>query len=295
MLKYFKNIIRKIILFPLHLFNELSILYSRLLSIIDPNGSESYWEELSQSQIDKKINSKLRILNTPQHQSKKFDLRKKINFYTPTKIASYRAKTLLSKEIDTLEWIDEFGSKDSIFFDIGANMGVYSLYYATYHGGKVFAFEPSIRNLDLLIRNINLNKLNELISVVSNPIYNKESMNFFSQKYIKAGEAVSIYGEKKMKNNYKTLSLTLDYLVKKEIILTPNLIKIDVDGNESEVLQGATEIIQSVNCKTILIETRETTSDNVTKILEKFNYNEKTYKQKKDNINNQIWVKSEFK
>lgn len=285
------RVIRKITLFPLHLFNELSILYSKFLSIIDPNGSENYWEELSQSQIDKKINSKLRISKTLQHQSKKFDLNKKISFYTPTKIASFRAKTLLSKEIDTLQWIDEYGSKDSIFFDIGANMGVYSLYYATYHEGKVFAFEPSIRNLDLLIRNINLNKLNELINVVPNPVYNKESMDFFSQQYIKAGEAVSIYGTKKMRNNYKTLGLTLDYLVKNKIILTPNLIKIDVDGNESEVLQGANGIIQSLNCKTILIETRETTNDKVKKILEKCNYKEKIYKQKQDNTKNQIWVK----
>lgn len=289
LIKFLKNIIRKFLLFPLHLFNKLSIIYSKFLSIIDPNGTECYWEELSQKQIDKRRNSRLRLDNKVQHKSKRFDFTKKINFYTPTKIASWRAKTLFSKELDTLEWIDEHGSEDKILFDIGANIGVYSLYYAQYVGGKVFAFEPSFRNLDLLVRNIKLNNLKDRISVISNPIYDKEFINFFSHRYLCAGEASAAYGEEKMDNNFQTLSLTLDYLVQKNIIPSPNLIKIDVDGNEVEILKGAENTILATDCKTILIETRKNTNEEVKAFLIKSNY--KKINNSEPKHRNQIWIK----
>ena len=83
----------------------------------------------------------------------------KLKFYTPTRIASFRAHTFFSKEIDTLEWIEKYGDKNKIFFDVGANMGVYSLFYAATFKSKVYSFEPSFRNLDLLAKNIVLNNL----------------------------------------------------------------------------------------------------------------------------------------
>ena len=292
MFKKLINILRKILLSPLSALNGLAVFYSKILSVIDPNGSECYWEELTQSQIDKRVNSKLRLPYRDEYKSKKFKYNEKLMFYTPTKIASFRAKTLFSKEIDTLGWIDQYGDKENIFFDIGANMGIYSLYYAKTFNGKVFAFEPSFRNLNLLTRNINLNKMEDLISVISNPIYNKESMNFFSQNYLIAGEAGgSTYGKKLLKNNYQTLSLTLDHLVDNNFIKKPNLIKIDVDGNEVDILNGALQTIKNTDCKTILVETREATTEKVKKIFEVCGFSQ-TIDVKSSAIWNEIWVKN---
>ena len=54
-----------------------------------------------------------------------------------------RAKTYSIKELDTLDWLDSF-EPNSCYFDIGANIGQYSLYTAKKHNNKihVYAFEP---------------------------------------------------------------------------------------------------------------------------------------------------------
>ena len=80
----------------------------------------------------------------------------RISFFCPGKIPEWRAKTLLTKEPETIEWINGFNKTD-IFWDIGANVGVYSL-YAALRGLSVLAFEPSPSNYYLLSRNIEINK-----------------------------------------------------------------------------------------------------------------------------------------
>lgn len=286
------NLIRKILLFPFKILSLFAVLYSKMLNFFDPNGSERYWEELVQKHIDSRINSNLKISQKDNYKSKKFDYQKKLNFYTPTKIASYRVKTLFLKEQDTLEWIDEHGGKKNVFFDIGANMGIYSLYYAHTFQGKVYAFEPSFRNLDLLIRNINLNEMQDLIKVISNPIYDKMSINYFSQDSLIAGEAKgSTYGNKQLKNNFQTLSLTLDSLVNNQTIEFPTMIKIDVDGNEVKILRGSLLTLKNSNCKTVLVETRQDTKDDVYKILSDCGFLKKEINEQLRNIGNEIWFK----
>lgn len=268
-----KKITRNFLLYPFKIFNAMAIVYSKFLNLFDPNGSERIWEELVQKQIDSRINSDLR-LNHSEYKSEKFKYEKKLNFFTPTRVASFRAKTLFSKEKDTIEWIDKKGGKDKIFFDIGANVGIYSLYYAHVFNGKVFSFEPSFRNLDLLARNINLNNYNENINVIACPIFKSKTINFFSQAKTGGGHAGgATYGVKnKNVSNYKTLSLTIDFLVEYKIIDIPNLVKIDVDGNEIEILQGAFKTINMENCKSILVETRNSTENQVKEILKESNF-----------------------
>ena len=53
----------------------------------------------------------------------------KLLFYTPNNLVKWRVKTFFTKEPDTLNWIDNF-KEDEIFWDIGANIGLYSLYAA---------------------------------------------------------------------------------------------------------------------------------------------------------------------
>jgi len=94
-------IVLRVVLFsPFHLFIWLSKFYSKFLSFIDPNGSECYWEELSQKHINGRINSKLNLKNEIEYTSNKFDYNKGLNFYTPTKVSSFRAKSLFFKERD---------------------------------------------------------------------------------------------------------------------------------------------------------------------------------------------------
>src|SRR6266446_5011490 len=80
-----------------------------------------------------------------------------IRFYCPTGFCVWRTQTLLTKEPQTIAWIDAM-EHGAILWDIGANVGCYSL-YAAKRGLRVIAFEPSAANYAVLIRNIRLNQM----------------------------------------------------------------------------------------------------------------------------------------
>lgn len=67
-----------------------------------------------------------------------------ITFFTPNNLVEWRVRTLLSKEPDTIKWIDNFKKNEKIiFWDVGANIGLFSIYSAFKHRDniKVIAFE----------------------------------------------------------------------------------------------------------------------------------------------------------
>jgi len=52
-----------------------------------------------------------------------------------------RMDRIMSKEPETITWINSF-EKDSVFFDVGANIGIYTLYSAVIRENTVYSFEP---------------------------------------------------------------------------------------------------------------------------------------------------------
>ena len=82
----------------------------------------------------------------------------KLRFMTPTPLLQARASSILSKEPDTIRWIEGFESSD-VFWDVGANVGVFSLYAARCRQVHVLAFEPSADNYMVLCKNVEINHL----------------------------------------------------------------------------------------------------------------------------------------
>lgn len=82
-----------------------------------------------------------------------------------SEIEEYRASTYTTKEPETLEWIERYVRSGDVFYDIGANIGLYSLFAAKRLGGKckVYAFEPEALNYAQLSRNIFLNGLSGIV------------------------------------------------------------------------------------------------------------------------------------
>jgi hypothetical protein len=66
----------------------------------------------------------------------------KIRFLNHCGVSYWRARTIMTKEPGSLEWIDTM-VPGSVFWDIGANVGVLTLYAATRGDLKVWAFERS--------------------------------------------------------------------------------------------------------------------------------------------------------
>ena len=79
-------------------------------------------------------------------------------------IEDYRANTYETKEPETLEWIERFFQLGDVMYDVGANLGLYSLFAAKHLGdGKVFAFESEALNYAKLSKNIHLNGLSGVV------------------------------------------------------------------------------------------------------------------------------------
>ena len=116
-----------------------------------------------------------------------------LTFSTPNWITKWRAETFSDKEPETLEWIDEI-PKRSILWDIGANVGLYSC-YAAKNDIKVFAFEPSVFNLEILSRNIFINDLTEQVTIVPLPLSDKLTFNTLNMTNTDWGGAFSTYGK----------------------------------------------------------------------------------------------------
>ena len=245
----------------------------------------------------------------------KFNLNKKqsikynninLSFYSPNRLNHFRVETFSTKEPETLEWIDKFSEK-SVFWDIGANIGLYSCYAAKRGNCHVYSFEPSVFNLEILAKNININGLNEKISIVPLPLTNVTKETEFNMSSTEWGGAVSTFGEKyiydgtkiNQKFNYKMIGLSMDECIDKLKIKRPDYIKIDVDGIEHLILEGGKMTLQ--NAKSILIEVDENFSKQVEKTKEYFTNTGFTLKKKvhskmikESKINsvfNQIWEK----
>jgi len=185
-----------------------------------------------------------------------------LTFSVPNQLNRFRVTTFATKEPETLEWIDSIPS-NSVFWDIGANIGLYSCYAAKARGCQVFAFEPSVLNLELLARNINLNNLTDKVVIMPLPLSDKLGLNTLNMTSMEWGGALSTFGEDygwdglKMERvfAFQTLGLPADEIVKRLQVITPNYIKIDVDGIEHLILSGGEGILR--HAEGVLIEVND--------------------------------------
>ena len=191
-----------------------------------------------------------------------------IKFFVPNQLLNWRVDTFFTKEPETLEWIDNFEKKENlIFWDIGANIGLYSIYNSLKNPkSTTIAFEPSSSNLRVLTRNISINNLEKKIKVVSIPLTNKK--NIFQEmkegQFIEGG-ALNSFGEKfdfegkefKAAMKYNLLGTTMNYFVENSILEIPDYIKIDVDGIEHLILEGGDKFLANQKVRSLSIEINE--------------------------------------
>ena len=77
-------------------------------------------------------------------------------FYTPNVRTKWRVDTLLSKEPVTIEWLNKIRSNE-ILLDVGANVGMYSIWAAKFRNANVIALEPEASNYFVLVYQIKMN------------------------------------------------------------------------------------------------------------------------------------------
>jgi len=150
--------------------------------------------------------------------------------------------------------MDDLHPGDSAF-DIGANLGIYSIFLANKVGpnGRVIAIEPESTNFSRLKDNIDLNKLSNIIPIRVALGNRKDIGGLYIKKKIGRG-AISLIREEGAEYCQEAPILTGDDLVTDYDLPVPYAIKIDVEGYEYYVLLGIKRILSHQKCQLVCCE-----------------------------------------
>jgi len=195
-------------------------------------------------------------------------LGKRILFHTPTVSTNWRVDHFFDAEPETLDWLKRM-TPDDILFDVGANVGVYSLIAAKVHGARVFSFEPEAANFALLNKNILDNQCGDLICAYCLAIFDAVALDRFNVACLDAGNSMHAFGEARHAPDLMSsstdlvpfeplhrqgaVSFPIDELIARGLP-APTFLKVDVDGFEDKVVSGATSLIERPGRLTLLIE-----------------------------------------
>jgi FkbM family methyltransferase len=188
-------------------------------------------------------------------------------------LEEYRCKTFFTKEPETIEWLSSFKDGD-VFFDIGANIGQYSIYATIMNRVKVFSFEPFLRNYQRMCENVSLNSasnITPLLVAISN-VNGIEKLFIGDTRLGASGsQIIEPIDEKGVPfsplQEQHVATFSLDDLVKILQMPKPNHIKIDVDGIEDKIINGMRWVLALPTLKSVLIEINSGTRE-ISKILE---------------------------
>ena len=195
-------------------------------------------------------------------------------------IAFYRYKSLWMKEVGTLTWIRHF-KEDTVFLDIGSNIGVYSL--AAYMAGAsaIYSIDPLPHNIYELYSTIHQNSISNIFPICARITSSNNLVSASPDQ--KAVEKFKSYSYKPIRfGDYAGVGITMQEPIVPGCCLTPSLnrknfeqlvslgitdIKIDVDGAEIDVLENLYPLLNSPSFRSVAIEVRTSTLAKVDKIL----------------------------
>ena len=148
----------------------------------------------------------------------------------------WRAFERNGKEENTFNWINNF-LDNKVFFDIGANIGVFSIYSALKKKAKVYSFEPEPNSFIELFNTSELN--NCQITPMLIPLDNTNNVNFLNlkNKFVLENQVINLVFKIVIKN-FGISGFKLDDIVFEKKIPLPDYIKIDVDGLEKMYYKG---------------------------------------------------------
>ena len=139
------------------------------------------------------------------------------------------------REGKELEIISGFIKNGGVFFDIGANIGYYSLMAAKLGASKIIAIEPNPILLDRFTRNIKLNGFDRKIKTFQTGIGAKRASMDLRLSHIDLGSS-SIVNFKLNSDKIKIKIIPLSELLRKEGVTRVDVLKIDIEGFEDRAL-----------------------------------------------------------
>jgi FkbM family methyltransferase len=149
-------------------------------------------------------------------------------------------------EMEEMSFASHVLRKEDVFFDIGANVGAYSILVSQQVNCSVYSFEPHPKTFEYLTRNINIQNKPDSVTLLNFALGEVQGNVSFTEN-LDTVNHISLDPHEK--------SINVDIKVLDELSLPcPLLIKIDVEGFEFNVLNGAQSFLNNPNLKAIIIE-----------------------------------------
>lgn len=174
----------------------------------------------------------------------------------------WRAETFYTEEPQTISWLETI-TRDDYLWDVGANVGLYSIYPAKRSGCRALAIEPEAQNFALLNENIVLNQVQDRVEASNLAISRSFGLGRLHVHDLTKGGAYNQFELEPGSNGTQKgagplsqvqIGVSLDELVHRFGFDCPTHVKIDVDGNEPEIIAGALQVLGDERCRHLLIE-----------------------------------------
>lgn len=180
-----------------------------------------------------------------------------VSFVLLGKPTAGRAVTMLRRQPATIAWIDSF-RPDSLFWDVGANVGVYTLYAALRRDTKVVAFEPAAVNYFLLAANCEVNKMDNVECLLLG-LGSEKTIARLEVSQFEPAQSFSFRGkpDQPHRGRQAALILSMDQLIDEYALPCPNYIKIDAPGLSEAIITGGMRMLQRQDVREVHIEVRE--------------------------------------
>jgi FkbM family methyltransferase len=183
-------------------------------------------------------------------------------------------------EFNEMGFLLHFLRREDTFVDVGANVGSYTILASGVVGSRSIAAEPVPVTFEVLKQNIQLNNLQKSVLALNIGIGSHADTLFFTKDRDSTNRVVL---EKK---DNKNILVQVPVRSLDEILLNeqcPSLIKIDVEGFEQEVINGASKILQNNQLKAVIIELNGAgknygfNDENIHQMLMSYNFSPHTY------------------
>ncbi|MFQ5776093.1 MAG: FkbM family methyltransferase [Kiloniellaceae bacterium] len=208
-----------------------------------------------------------------------------LRFQAPTARALHDPWRLYENEPETIRWLDGLPA-DEVLWDIGANIGVYALYAAKARGMRVLAFEPSAATYAVLVRNVELNGLDERVDAYCLAFDETNRLDHLYMANTEAGHSMHAFGQTRtvqgeMKAVFRQAvpGFSVDAFRRTFGPPPPDHVKLDVDSIELRILKGARQTLRA-HVKTVLVEidgsTRESGGGGIRELLDGLGFVEDT-------------------
>jgi FkbM family methyltransferase len=160
-----------------------------------------------------------------------------------------------AKEPWTVRWIESYLEPGDVLYDIGANVGAYTvLATVAVPGLRVVSFEPSPANFAALCANVDLNRASDRVIAVPLALGDRPRSAMLDREGADPGASPRLQDGAPAEAATKALVDRLDDVVRRYDLPPPDHLKLDVDGGELDVLAGAEGLLSSGAVRSAMVE-----------------------------------------